>query len=72
VDELDVQIVVSTRRSAAGLTADERRIVALKLSALEVSAAEIAQVLNVAPRTIHRWRAEYRAVAAARPTRKAS
>jgi DNA-directed RNA polymerase specialized sigma24 family protein len=62
-DEHDVDVVARERRPVSGLTRLEQRLVALKLTAADASAAEIADLLGVSPRTVHRWRANERQAA---------
>lgn len=59
-DETDIQTIIREQRPADGLTRLERVKVGQGLSALGLPAAEIARIVGVTPRTVYRWRAEYR------------
>ncbi|MCM2427363.1 hypothetical protein [Streptomyces sp. RKAG337] len=60
VEPLDVEAVVARQAKPDGLGAASRHEVARRLTALQLSADEIARILSVSPRTIHRWRAQDR------------
>lgn len=60
-DALDVELIAEARRPSRGLTRLERILVARQLTAQDVAAAEIARIVGVEPRTVHRWRAKDRA-----------
>jgi DNA-directed RNA polymerase specialized sigma24 family protein len=64
-DDTDVQLIIAEQRPAAGLTRLERVLVAQGLTAQGLTADEIARILSVTPRTIHRWRARTRQTEAA-------
>ncbi|MEU8525293.1 helix-turn-helix domain-containing protein [Streptomyces sp. NPDC048629] len=56
-DEYDVDLIVRERRPAEGLTRLERVLVARGLTKRGASEAEIAEIVQVDPRTVRRWRA---------------
>jgi hypothetical protein len=56
-DPDDVELAASDRILLPGMTRLERIQLGLKLTAARTSAAEIARIVGVTPRTIHRWRA---------------
>jgi len=62
-DETDVELIVTERRPANGLTRLERVLVARGLTERAVPAAEIARIVGVDKRTVERWRASGRAPA---------
>lgn len=64
-DPGDVELAASARAPLPGMTRLERVQLGLRLSALDLSASEIARIVGVAPRTVHRWRAADRATHAA-------
>lgn len=57
-DEADVEAIIREARPAPGLTRLERVMVARGLTARGTSAAEVARIVGVEPRTVYRWRAE--------------
>lgn len=59
-DDHDIDTVVRERRAVGGLTRLEQRRIARRLTAVGLPAAEIARIVCVAPRTVHRWRSEDR------------
>ena len=59
-DLYDVEIIARERRPATGLTRLEQRLVARRLTAAKVSAAEIARIVGTTSRTVCRWRAKNR------------
>ncbi|MGY5127349.1 helix-turn-helix domain-containing protein [Streptomyces nigrescens] len=63
-DDLDVQLLIEQQRVPSGATRLERRLIALGLSDRGMSAARVAEVVAVDPRTVHRWRAKTRQTAA--------
>lgn len=63
-DPLAITTTVETHHAPPGLRPRERRAIARHFTALGLSAAEIARILGVTPRTIHRWRAHDRQTAA--------
>lgn len=65
IDQLAITSTVANRRATPGLRPRERRAIAAQFTALELSAAEIARILGVSPRTVHRWRARDRETTAA-------
>ncbi|MGW7288976.1 helix-turn-helix domain-containing protein [Streptomyces sp. NPDC054847] len=56
-DETDVQLIVEQPRRVEGLHRIERVLIARGLSAKQMSAERIAEVVGVSPRTVYRWRA---------------
>jgi DNA-directed RNA polymerase specialized sigma24 family protein len=64
-DDTDVQLIIAEQRPTQGLTRLERVLVAQGLTQLGLPADEIARILGVHPRTIHRWRARHRQTEAA-------
>jgi hypothetical protein len=68
VDDHDVRLVVVDRRPAPGLNRLEKRAAAWRLTDEHVSAEEIARLLAVTPRTVHRWRGQRPARTAVHPT----
>lgn len=60
-DPTDVETLVRSPRPGAGITRLERVLVARGLTTVRhMSAAQIADLLGVTPRTVHRWRASAR------------
>ncbi|MGW7330439.1 helix-turn-helix domain-containing protein [Streptomyces sp. NPDC054840] len=59
-DETDVEIATRRRALPDGATRLERRLIAQKLTERGDSAAEIARITGVTPRTVTRWRAHLR------------
>jgi DNA-directed RNA polymerase specialized sigma24 family protein len=64
-DEHDVAAIIREQRPASGLTRLERVLVAQGLTNQGLPADEIARILGVTPRTVHRWRARTRQTEAA-------
>lgn len=60
VDETDVELIVDQPRPVDGLTRLERVLVARGLSAKDLTAGQIAEVVGVSARTVYRWRAAAR------------
>nr|WSX25523.1 helix-turn-helix domain-containing protein [Streptomyces tubercidicus] len=63
-DDMDVQLLIEQQRVPEGATRLERRLIAVGLSERGMSAARVAEVVAVDPRTVHRWRAKTRQTAA--------
>lgn len=61
VDPMAPTIAASTREPVPGMTPAERRATGLHLDALGLPSSEIARIVGVARRTVHRWRATQRA-----------
>lgn len=59
-DQLAITTTVENRRAAPGLRLRERHAIARQFTALNLPAAEIARILGVSPRSVHRWRARDR------------
>lgn len=59
-DDTDVAIAASRREIPEGATRLERRLVAVQLTRSGASAAEIARIAGVTPRTVVRWRTDPR------------
>lgn len=59
-DQLAITTTVDNRRATPGLRPHERRAAAAQFTALGLPAAEIARILGVSSRTVHRWRARDR------------
>ncbi|MGW9299643.1 hypothetical protein ACWHA3_02295 [Streptomyces cyaneofuscatus] len=59
-DPLDVELIVTEQRPAEGLTRLERVLVARGLTERQVPAAEVARIVGVDKRTVHRWRSQDR------------
>lgn len=57
-DETEVDFVVRHRASAAGLERAEKSSVVTQLAAERVPAGQIARLVGVSTRTIHRWQAQ--------------
>lgn len=57
-DEYDVELIARERRPADGLTRLERFLVAKRMTEQGATAREIAQLVGVEQRTVHRWRAK--------------
>lgn len=55
-DETDVQLIVEVPRPVEGLTRLERVLIARGLTERDMTAEEIARVVGVSKRTVHRWR----------------
>lgn len=55
-DETDVELIVESPRPVDGLTRLERFLVARGLTERDIPAEEIARVVGVSKRTVHRWR----------------
>ncbi|MEU8682929.1 helix-turn-helix domain-containing protein [Streptomyces sp. NPDC048611] len=64
-DDVDVRLLIEQQRVPKGVTCLERRLVAVGLSERGMSAERVAGVVGVAPRTVHRWRAQHRTQTAA-------
>ncbi|MGW7636028.1 helix-turn-helix domain-containing protein [Streptomyces decoyicus] len=64
-DDMDVQLLIEQQRVPDGATRLERRLIAVGLSERGLSAERVAEVVAVAPRTVHRWRAQHRTHTAA-------
>lgn len=62
-DQLAIDATIRDHRATPGLRPHEQRAIARKFTELRLSAAEIARILSVTPRTIHRWRARDRETA---------
>ncbi|MGW6741708.1 helix-turn-helix domain-containing protein [Streptomyces sp. NPDC055025] len=56
VDLEEVAFVVYERLSAAGMPRPEQRLVVVELTERSVPALEIARLVGVSERTVHRWR----------------
>jgi DNA-binding CsgD family transcriptional regulator len=56
-DPTEVELLIHNPRPATGLTRLEQRLIAQGLTARGTTAAEIARLLHVTPRTVYRWRA---------------
>lgn len=63
-DDMDVQLLIEQQRVPESATRLERRLIAVGLSDRGMSAERVAEVVAVAPRTVHRWRAKTRQAAA--------
>lgn len=63
-DDLDVELLIDQQRVPEGATRLERQLIAVGLSNLGMSAERVADIVAVAPRTVHRWRAKTRQTAA--------
>lgn len=63
-DDMDVQLLIEQQRVPEGATRLERRLIAVGLSERGLSAERVADIVAVAPRTVHRWRAKTRQTAA--------
>ncbi|MFI0156164.1 helix-turn-helix domain-containing protein [Streptomyces lydicus] len=63
-DDMDVRLLVEQQRVPDGATRLERRLIGVGLSARGMSAAQVAEVVGVDSRTVHRWRASARQTAA--------
>lgn len=59
-DMQDVDLIVSERRPAEGLTRLERVLIARGLAEREVPAREVARIVGVDQRTVERWRSKDR------------
>ncbi|MEV5977537.1 helix-turn-helix domain-containing protein [Streptomyces sp. NPDC052114] len=59
-DPIAIDTTVHNRRATPGLRPHEQRAAARQFTNLGLSAAEIARILAVTPRTVHRWRARDR------------
>lgn len=64
-DDMDVQLLIEQQRVPEGATRLERRLIAVGLSERGLTAERVAEVVAVAPRTVHRWRAQHRTQTAA-------
>ncbi|MFJ1696242.1 helix-turn-helix domain-containing protein [Streptomyces sp. NPDC088252] len=56
----DVDLIVSERRPAEGLTRLERVLIARGLAERKVPAREVARIVGVDQRTVERWRSKDR------------
>lgn len=65
-DEVVVDRAVRDPEPPEWLTREERRLAGQRLLGRGATAADVARRFGVAPRTVHRWRAERQ------PTRKAA
>jgi DNA-directed RNA polymerase specialized sigma24 family protein len=65
LDDIALDAAVRNRQAPTGLTLRERRATAILLTDRGLPASEIARILSVSPRTVHRWRAATRTTAAA-------
>ncbi|MFE7780328.1 helix-turn-helix domain-containing protein [Streptomyces nigrescens] len=63
-DDMDVKLLIEQQRVPDGATRLERRLIAVGLSERGLSAERVADIVAVAPRTVHRWRAKTRQTAA--------
>lgn len=63
-DADDVASVVDDRLPDWGLTRIDQRIAARQLAERDAAVEEIAELIGVTPRTVYRWQAEERQVAA--------
>lgn len=59
-DPEEVALAATERRLLPGLTLLERRLLGQHLTQLGITAAEIARITGVTPRTVYRWRAAAR------------
>lgn len=64
-DDMDVKLLIEQQRVPDGATRLERQLIAVGLSERGLSAERVAEVVAVAPRTVHRWRAQHRTQTAA-------
>lgn len=62
-DPLAITTTIANRRATPGLRPREQRAIARQFTDLDLSAAEIARILGVSARTVHRWRARDRETA---------
>ncbi|MEV0526002.1 helix-turn-helix domain-containing protein [Streptomyces sp. NPDC050439] len=60
LDDTAITFTITNRRATPGLRPHERRAISAQFTALNLPAKEIARILGVTPRTIHRWRARAR------------
>lgn len=57
IDDIAADAVIRNRQPVPGLNPASRRLITQRLTACGLAAQEIARILGVAPRTVHRYRA---------------